>query len=158
MIGLAASIYMSLQGWQANVFRQAVGLSSDHCSDLSSLNVVGLLSICSCKGGRFSVKKRSGDGTRPKALLQDMSLPPLGREIDTRTTMCFEEKLQKLYIYIYKCVSFFFVYVCFCIIFLQCTLDVYIYICVKYIISHIFQYIDYLLGLYIYILYFIVLY
>ena len=101
MIGLAASIYMSLQGWQANVFRQAVGLSSDHCSDLSSLNVVGLLSICSCKGGRFSVKKRSGDGTRPKALLQDMSLPPLGREIDTRTTMCFEEKLQKLYIYIF---------------------------------------------------------
>ena len=101
MIGLAASIYMFLQGWQANVFRQAVGLSSDHCSDLSSLNVVGLLSICSCKGGRFSVKKRSGDGTRPKALLQDMSLPPLGREIDTRTTMCFEEKLQKQYIYIY---------------------------------------------------------
>ena len=105
MIGLAASIYMSLQGWQANVFRQAVGLSSDHCSDLSSLNVVGLLSICSCKGGRFSVKKRSGDGTRPKALLQDMSLPPLGREIDTRTTMCFEEKLQKLYIYM--CIVFF---------------------------------------------------
>ena len=48
-----ASIYLLLRGWQVDVFRQAFALSSAHCSVLEGLNVVGLVPICRCKGGRF---------------------------------------------------------------------------------------------------------
>ena len=40
---------MSLQGWQADVFSQASGLSSCHCAFLKAVHVIGLVSLCCCK-------------------------------------------------------------------------------------------------------------
>ena len=36
---------MSLQGWQAEVRRQALGLSSAHCASSAAVNVTGPVSI-----------------------------------------------------------------------------------------------------------------
>jgi hypothetical protein len=38
------------------------------------------------------VKKKSGNGTRPKVLLKDVRLPPLRRETDTGATICLQTK------------------------------------------------------------------
>ena len=40
-----ANIYMSLQGWQADVLRQALGLSSAHCASSAAVNVTRPSSI-----------------------------------------------------------------------------------------------------------------
>ena len=41
-----------MQGWQADVLRQALGLSSAHSASSAAVNVIGL-DTCPCKGGRL---------------------------------------------------------------------------------------------------------
>ena len=61
-----ASIYMSLQGWQANVFRQAVGLSSAHCASSEGCQCDRASIYMSLQGWQVYVFQES---LRPSTLL-----------------------------------------------------------------------------------------
>ena len=67
-----ASIYMSLQGWQADVLRQAFGFSSARCASSAAVNVTRPASIYVDRIRQVDIFQ---EGLRPNTLLF-FTLPP----------------------------------------------------------------------------------